>query len=220
MDVAREIEIKLRVADLRAFRRALRRLGARLISVKARRVHEWNELFDTPRNELKRAGQLLRIRTESYGYLGHGKARGPRGQRVVLTFKSPPAGRPTSSRREKYKVKEEIEVEVAEGRALRDVLIGMGMRVWFRYEKYRTTFRLATSQRWARGLCIELDETPMGSFVELEGRRRAIDQAAKALGYRQRDYVTANYFELHRDHCRGAGKKLGDMLFENANRND
>ena len=218
--MAREIEIKLRIEDVSAFRRALKGLGVRAVSTKARRVHEWNELFDTPGNELKRREQLLRIRTESAGQFGETERRSSRGQKVILTFKRPIAGRPVAGRTEKYKVREEIEVEVADAQSLGDVLIGMGMRVWFRYEKYRTTFRLPTSQHWARGLCIELDETPMGSFLELEGPHKAIDRAAKALGYRKQDYVTANYFVLYRAHCRSKGKKLGDMLFKNANRSD
>jgi len=46
------------------------------------------------------------------------------------------------------------------------------MSGWFRYEKYRTTFRLPDSNAWANGLLIELDETPIGTFVELEGPPR------------------------------------------------
>ena len=46
----------------------------------------------------------------------------------------------------------------------------------FRYEKYRTTFRLP-------GLHLDLDETPVGVFLELEGAPRAIDRAARSLGF-------------------------------------
>jgi len=58
------------------------------------------------------------------------------------------------------------------------------MSGWFRYEKYRTTFRLPDSNAWANGLLIELDETPIGTFVELEGPAAAIDRAAEELGLR------------------------------------
>ena len=216
--MAREIEIKLRVEDVPAFRRALKGLGVRGVSTKARRVHEWNELFDTPGNELKRRGELLRLRTETPAD-GPGRP-GSRAQRTIVTFKHPVRGKgPLGARGSaRYKVREEIEAEVGDARALAEILVGMGMRVWFRYEKYRTTFRPTKSQHWAGNLCIELDETPMGLFVELEGPRRAIDLAAKALGYRQRDYVTANYFVLYRDYCRQERKKLGDMLFQNVKR--
>jgi adenylate cyclase, class 2 len=209
--MAREIEIKLRVSDLRAFQQALRRLGARVASSKGRRVHEWNELFDTPGGGLRRRGQLLRVRSESVESSG-GRWE-PRAQPSVLTFKRPIRGMGAShSRSQKYKVREEIEAKVGDARPLVEVLQAMGMRVWFRYEKYRTTFRLPHRLRWARSLLIELDETPIGSFVELEGPQRAIDRAAKALGYERRDYITANYFVLYREHCRQNGKKPGDQL--------
>lgn len=213
--MAQETEIKLRIRDLQAFRRALRRLGTPSDSSKVKRVHEWNELFDTPSSELKRRGELLRIRTES-PRKSSGGGPGTRGQRTIVTLKRPAQGTPSS--RSRYKVKEEIETEVRDARVLADVLESLGMRVWFRYEKYRTTFRLPASIRWAQDLLIELDETPIGSFVELEGPRRAIDQAAKALGYGKPDYVTANYFVLYREHCRQTGKKLGDMLFKSSRR--
>ena len=38
-----------------------------------------------------------------------------------------------------------------------------------------------------RGLLIELDETPIGAFVELEGPAEAIDRAATELGFGKSD---------------------------------
>ena len=208
-----EIEIKLRLADLRGFREALSRLGARAI----RCVHEWNELYDTPASDLKRRSELLRVRTESPLTSG-GRRPDSAAPKTILTLKGPITGgekRPKHGR--KYKVREEIEANITDGPVLRTILRRMGLRIWFRYEKRRTTFRLPAARRWARDLLIELDETPMGSFIELEGPRNAIDRAATALGYGKPDYLTANYFVLYRDHCRRAGKKAGDMLFANKN---
>ena len=218
--MAHEIEIKLRVADVGALRKALKRLRARPVARTSRRVHEWNELFDTPANALKRRGALLRIRTETTAPSG-GRRRKPPTQQAIVTLKGPIRGaEPTqrSSKKNKYKVREEIEARVEDARALADMLKATGMRVWFRYEKYRTTFRLPGSIRWAKDLLIELDETPIGLFLELEGPRGAIDRAAKALGYRQRDYLTENYFVLYRDYCRQNGTKLADMLFRSNQR--
>ena len=56
-----EIEIKLRVQDVAAIRSRLKRLRAREISP---RTHEFNTLYDTPRQDLRRRGQLIRIRIE------------------------------------------------------------------------------------------------------------------------------------------------------------
>jgi len=60
------------------------------------------------------------------------------------------------------------------------------MSGWFSYEKYRTTMKLPGSARWAKDLVIEVDETPIGTFLELEGPAEAIDRAAQNLAMRRR----------------------------------
>jgi len=135
----------------------------------------------------------------------------------VLTFKRPIVSETASSGIEKergsHKVREEIEVEVADAAVLSQVFEGLGMRGWFRYEKYRTTFSLPPSKDWAKGLLIELDETPIGTFVELEGPPAAIDRAAKELGYSKRDYILKNYLVLYVEECRRLGKVPSDLVF-------
>ena len=84
----------------------------------------------------------------------------------------------------------------------------------FHYEKYRTTFALSATKTWAKGLLIELDETPIGIFMELEGPPKAIDQAAKELGYSKKDYILTNYVSLFAEECRRRGKMMGDMVFQ------
>jgi adenylate cyclase class 2 len=209
--MARETEIKLRITDLVGFRRALVKLGARNVARGGGRVHEQNILFDTPTGKLKKRGQLLRIRTEALAARGKGRRHA---QRVLLTFKGPVETRGKRDRgRGAHKIREELELQVSDGEALANIFHGLGMRPWFRYEKFRTTYRLRQAQRWAKGLLIELDETPVGTFLELEGPARAIDRAAKALGFAKRDYIVANYFVLYREECRRRGQKPGDMLF-------
>jgi adenylate cyclase, class 2 len=213
--MARETEIKLRIEDVPGFRRALKRLGARRVNGKNGCVHEWNVVYDTPGDNLKQRGQLLRVRTERLARSG-AKSERSRWERVTLTFKCPVDGQLAKQGRAgegEHKVRDEIEVQVTDGKALTRILEGLGLRAWFRYEKFRTTFRLPEKQRWASGLLIELDEAPIGTFVELEGPPRAIDRAAEALGYTSRDYITSNYFELYREQCRRNRAKLGDMLF-------
>lgn len=214
--MAREREIKLKIKDAKAFRRVLRKLRARPVGVGTGRVHEENVIFDTPQGGLAKHGQLLRIRTETpevRGRLTKAKAK----QRVVVTFKRPLAhpaaleGGETSHGT--HKVREEIEVEVADGPKLKEIFEGLGMSGWFRYEKYRTTFQLPASKGWARGLLIELDETPIGTFVELEGPSTAIDRAAMELGYSKRDYVLKNYLVLYMEECRRRGEQPTHMLF-------
>ena len=214
--MAKETEIKLRITDVPAFHRALKRMGARPASPGTSRVHEENVIFDTPQGGLAKHGQLLRIRTETPEVRGKSKKSAPK-QRVILTFKQP-ATRLAVAEMEgvshgSYKVRDEIEVEVAESANLARIFEGLGMSGWFRYEKYRTTFRLPASKAWGKGLLIELDETPIGTFVELEGPAEAIDRAAEELGYSKRDYVLKNYLRLYMEDCRRRGEEPRHMLF-------
>jgi adenylate cyclase class 2 len=213
--MARETEIKLKISDVRAFHRALKRIGARPASFGSSKVHEENVIFDIPQGGLAKHGQLLRIRTETPEVRGKSKNSGPK-QRVVLTFKQPisgAAGADTENASFPYKVREEIEVEVAEAGNLTRIFEGLGMSGWFRYEKYRTTFRLPSSKAWAAGLLIELDETPIGTFVELEGPAAAIDRAAEELGFLKCDYILKNYLRLYIEECRRKGEEPRHMVF-------
>ncbi len=206
-----ETEIKLRVEDVRALRRVLKRIGAQLVGPGSGRVHEMNLIFDTPDGGLAKHGQLLRIRTET-------REGGKRAPRVVLTFKSPPEelamGEAAPAVRDRrYKVRQEIEVVLTDAAGLQKIFEGLGLKGWFRYEKYRTTYRLPGRVKWAQGLLLELDETPVGTFLELEGPGEAIDRAAKELGYGTKDYILKNYLVLYVEDCRRRGVAAGDMKF-------
>jgi adenylate cyclase, class 2 len=206
--MAKETEIKLAVRDIKAFERKLKKLGGKLVKAGNGRVHELNVIFDTPDGGLAKHGQLLRIRTESVQSVG--KKETPR--RVMLTFKQP-AVRALDDDGSRFKIREETEVEVADAEMLRKIFEGLGLRGWFSYEKYRTTWKLGAATRWAKDLLIELDETPAGVFVELEGSPEAIDKAAEALGYSRKDYLLKNYLELYAEDCRRRGITPGNMLF-------
>src|ERR1700722_9409789 len=80
-----EIEVKLRVLNVAALRRRLRQLRAREISP---RTHESNTLYDTPKKDLRRRGQLIRIRIEQQA--SHfAKVRPNENAAAVLTYKGP-----------------------------------------------------------------------------------------------------------------------------------
>jgi adenylate cyclase, class 2 len=216
--VAKETEIKLKIDDVPAFHRALERIGALPAAPGMSRVHEENVIFDTPQSRLAGKGQLLRIRTETPEVPGESKPAGSQ-QRVLLTFKQPIDNQSDAEMvggaYGPYKVREEIELEVADAGTLARIFEGLGMSGWFRYEKYRTTFCLPDSNVWAKGLLIELDETPIGTFVELEGPAPAIDRAAVELGFSKRDYILQNYLSLYVEDCRRKGEKPRHMLFSN-----
>ncbi len=204
--MASEREIKLRVDDEKALKKALARMSAKP-GPGGGRVHEWNVIFDTPQGGLAKHGQLLRIRKETPQ--GKQKKEEPR---IVLTFKKPAAVAEDDGHG--HKVREEIETEVGDEAALRKIFEGLGMSGWFSYEKYRTTMKLPASAKWAKDLVIELDETPVGMFVELEGPAEAIDRAARELGYSKKDYIVKSYLAIYLEECRRRGESPRNMVFE------
>ena len=207
--MARETEIKLKVEDVKAFTRKLKKLGAKTVGTGDGRVHEFNTIFDTPDGGLAKHGQLLRIRTETRG----GKSKAGAENRIVLTFKQPTV-RAVSDEGARFKVREETETELTDSVALTRIFEGLGMRGWFSYEKYRTTWKLGAKEKWAKDLLIEVDETPVGTYVELEGPPEAIDRVAEAFGFARKDYLLKNYLTLYAEDCRRRGIAPGNMLFE------
>jgi adenylate cyclase, class 2 len=206
--MADEREIKLRVVDVKALKKTLARMSAKPVGAGGGRVHERNVIFDTPEGGLAKHGQLLRIRKET----AQGKRRKAEESRNVLTFKKPAIAAKGDGHG--HKVREEIETEVKDDAALRQIFEGLGMSGWFSYEKYRTTMKLPGSARWAKDLVIEVDETPVGIFLELEGPAEAIDRAARELGYAKRDYIVKSYLALYLEECRRRGESPKDMVFD------
>lgn len=193
-----EIEIKLRVRNLPDLIRQLRAIGARDHG----RVFEENTLYDTSDADFRRRGRLVRLRIET-SKDGHRRAK--------LTSKAPP---PVANRsrgpRPRHKERAEREVEVRDPARAARLLQTIGLRLSFRYEKYRTSFRLG-------GLHLDLDETPVGTFLELEGRPAAIDRAARKLGYSSSDYIRGTYWDLYAADCRRRGRKPKNMIFTSKN---
>jgi adenylate cyclase class IV len=216
-----ETEVKLRVRDRQALLRQLARLRATYYG----RVHEMNTLYDTPDGALKRAGRLLRIRVEhpadgaaeraEGGTLKSARMSNPSwvDHGALLTFKGPARREePGKSRGAgRYKIREEREICVEDEAALARILGALGLRPSFRYEKYRSTYRLPRLS----GVTLELDETPIGDFLEAEGSREAIDRSAALLGYQPAEYITKSYGQLFLDSKRGRTASAGprDMLF-------
>lgn len=190
MKLGRETEIKLEVRDPKALKARLKKLGARQVRS---RHFESNQLFDFRDLRLRKARCLLRLRFMD--------------GRCLLTFK----GAPKRSRR--YKVRGEIETQVANGTRLRMLLEGLGLREAFRYEKYRTVFAPGRNPGRNKFAEIDFDETPVGNYLELEGPKRWIDRMARELGYQPKDYIKSSYAKLYFEWCRREAKKPGNMVF-------
>jgi adenylate cyclase class 2 len=233
-----EIEIKLRVTDVPALRGRLKQLRARLVTP---RTYESNTLYDTPQKDLARRGQLIRIRTEQLHSPSARKIR-TLPTKTLLTYKGlPPKSAMTIPQannergsKSRYKVREEIEVAVSSGEHLQQILGALGLCPSFRYEKIRTTYAISpgagsrrrrhsagvgASATWSppenstRNLKMEVDETPIGTFLELEGSPSSIDRIAWLLGYSHSDYITQTYGALYIAHSRLHGYKPTNMLF-------
>jgi adenylate cyclase class 2 len=170
-----ETEIKFRVTNPGALAQQLPSIGFRL---QTPRSFESNVLYDTPDRQLRARTEILRIRS----YAG----------RWTLTLKRLPLSGPAEDR---HKHRIETETAVADGTALAEVFLSLGLVAAFRYEKWRT--------EWSdgEGHCV-VDETPIGDYAELEGPSAWIDRAAARLGVDPAQYVTLSYgrlFEVWRD---------------------
>jgi adenylate cyclase class 2 len=190
-----EIEVKLHVPDRPALLARLDELGATYEG----RVHEMNTIYDTRDRSLVRKGQLLRLRIERRADHPGANASntGQKREGALLTFKGPirRSDSPAARSHRKYKVREEREVRAADGDELAIILEALGLIPSFRYEKYRSTYRLSNLE----DVLLELDETPVGDFLEVEGARESIDRAAKLLGYQPSDYMTKSYWDLFQE---------------------
>jgi adenylate cyclase class 2 len=173
-----EREVKLRVKSPEAAREALARIGAALVRL---RHFEDNVLFDDAAGSLRATGAALRLR------------RIPNGG--ILTFKGP------RTIEEGAKVREERETVVEDPDAVPAILKRLGYRPVFRYQKYRESWTY-------RGQEIEVDETPIGTFMEIEGDIEGIHAVAADLGYGPSDYLTDSYVGLF-----FAQGGEGDMVF-------
>lgn len=153
--------------------------------VRGRRLQE-DCLLDTMDETLHERRCVLRVRIES------GKS--------LLTFKGPV--QPSV-----VKLREELETVIGNGPLVLAILEELGFRVWFRYQKYREEFAL-------EDVIVAVDETPVGTFVEIEGGDRGIVDMAAALGRGPADYLLDSYRRLYVLDCDARGVPPGDMLFE------
>jgi adenylate cyclase class 2 len=160
-------------------------LAAGAEPLRGRRLQE-DCLLDTKDDQLFGRRCVLRVRMEA------GK--------TLLTFKGPVQD-------SSMKLREELETVVGDGLLLLRVLEEVGFHVWFRYQKYREEFV-------HKDVIVALDETPVGTFVEIEGSEAGIHQMAAALDRKPGDYVLDSYRGLFVKHCQRHGLTATDMLFE------
>jgi predicted adenylyl cyclase CyaB len=153
-DRATENELKFQVDGPKDHARisdALRRLGARRLGA----YDEENFRFEGAAKTTRSVTLRLRV----FG-------GGPKG---VLTAKGP------ARFQGGVKIREETEVEVADSRAMLDILALLGFRTFVVYRKHRVHWAL-------NDVSVTLDRLEYGWFVEVEGPLGIIPEVALSLG--------------------------------------
>ncbi len=145
-----------------------------------------DRLFDWPDGRLEKDRCALRVR--DYG------------NNAYLTFKGPPLAKT-------IKAREELETSVANSSLLILLLERLGLEVRFRYQKYREEYKYQT-------VTLTIDETPIGTYVEIEGPEYGIFEAAKKMGHMENDYILDSYRALFVSECKKEKVSPANMVFE------
>ena len=185
---APEIELKFSVDDIAAMRSAVNRLG---LALRTERSFESNTLYDTPNRDLRQKRQLLRLRE----YNGH----------CVVTHKRMSDKGAEDPR---YKTRIETETEVAECASLAEIFKQLGFAPVFRYEKFRTEWDADG------GGHLVLDETPIGTWAELEGEPHWIDSMLGKLGIDQLRCSTESYGALFLRWKEATSSPVNNLTFD------
>jgi adenylate cyclase class 2 len=181
-----ETEIKFRVPDAARLEKLLRQAGFRQ---ETPRTFERNVLYDTPDRRLRLDRQILRIR--QYG------------EKWLLTHKAMPSAGDGGI----YKQRVETETTIGDGETVAAIFAALGYTPAFTYEKFRTEWTDET------GHCV-IDETPIGTYAELEGPEAWIDKTAAALGISASEYMSESYGRLFDLWKQETGSPANDLTFE------
>ncbi|HEU4636734.1 MAG TPA: class IV adenylate cyclase [Edaphobacter sp.] len=186
-----EIELKLPVDDPQALQSRLRELG---FHMQTPRTFEHNTLYDTPSRELRSRTEILRIR--QYG------------DTYTVTHKrlADPQSMPSSSR---YKVRIETETTLGDGQALASIFEHLGYQPVFTYEKYRTEWADLSEPSGH----VVVDETPIGTYAEIEGPTEWIDRTLTSLRIDPATCITDSYGTLFLNWKQRTGSPTENLTF-------
>jgi adenylate cyclase, class 2 len=182
-----EIEIKIDINDY-----AIEEIKERILKIRAelfKQRHLQRDEYLDNRNKLKNTDQLLRLRDN-----------------ITLTYKGP------QKRKQKLKIREEIEVLIDDGEKLKTILSKLGYEKRKKKEKYRESYITGKT-------VITVDETPMGNYIEIEGTKESVPKIATKLGFSEKDFIKKTYTQLWKKFAEKHNYK-GDMLFSNVKTNN
>ena len=184
---AAETELKFPVANIAEFQAKVTHLE---LSLRTPRSFESNTLYDTPARDLRTKRQLLRLRQ----YNRH----------CLLTHKRVRPGDEDT----RYKTRIETETRVEDEAAMAEVFTQLGFAPVFRYEKFRTEWDAA------EGGHLVLDETPIGTWAELEGDPQWIDAMLDRLGIDPAACITDSYGMLFLQWKEQTGSPAENLSFQ------
>lgn len=167
MTIQLEQEAKFHLPSLEAGVSKLEAIGAR---IETQRHFEANILYDFPDERLSKRDEALRLRRV--------------GDSAWLTWKGPHHGSGRIKRRR------ELETLVDDGDAIEGIVAALGMKECFRYEKYRAIYRVDDA-------VVTVDETPMGTFIEIEATPERIVSVAAVLALDMNDAISLSYPRLY-----------------------
>ena len=191
-----EIELKFPVPDPEALQSRLPQLGFELVTP---RTFEHNTLYDTPTRDLRARKQILRLR--KYGSL------------CTVTHKRLPDQQdPVDTTR--YKIRVETETTVGECEALAEIFKQLGYLPAFLYEKYRTEWSHTAGPNAEITAHLVLDETPIGTYAELEGPTAWIDETLAELDIDPATCLTDSYGKLFLDWKQRTSSPAENLTFK------
>jgi adenylate cyclase class 2 len=167
-----------------------RKLHAARFRLITPRTREMNTLYDFPGQPLRRRGELLRLRKYGAAWKVTHKSKGRIGR---------------------HKSRIEIETAMEDGNRLAAIFTALGLEPTFSYEKFRAEWGDGTGH-------VVVDETPIGSFAEIEGPPRWIEKTARTLGIGRDKYITANYATLFQQWKMKTGNRAANMTFRELKR--
>lgn len=181
-----EIEAKFPIGDKAQLRERILALGAEL---RIDEVYELNYILDRDAAPLQDSYQRLRLRLQ--------------GSVATLTYKR------SLKKIEGVAFREEVETEVSDFENTRLILARLGYTTRFIYEKYRSVFQ--------SGDCVlMLDETPIGTYLEIEGDSNdQIFAMAERLGLDSGSAIDSGYYQLFLNWKAAVGVDDRDMIFRN-----
>lgn len=160
--MTKEVELRAKVNNFNKVRKELKILRAKFLG--GFKVKD--TAFDKPNNYFYKKGIMIRLRSieDSKGNNRH-----------FLAYKAP-------SKKNSYKVLEEIETEVLEGDKIVRILEYLGLKIPFYMEKIREIYQLRETE-------VALDHYPfLGYFVEIEGSPKNIEKTIKKLKMKRNDF--------------------------------